>query len=89
MYKLFQYVAFSSLFSSSCIVVSFQLISLLPLLPPSRLLLLEVRHIFLCTAMEEWVLLMDSHYFSQTSFVEYVTSLYIKDTEFSDSDYKF
>lgn len=83
MYKLFQYVAFSSLFSSSCIV-SFQLISLLPLLPP-----LEVRHIFLCTAMEEWVLLMESHYFSQTSFVEYVTSLYIKDMEFSESDYKF
>lgn len=39
--------------------------------------------------MEEWVLLMESHYFSQTSFVEYVTSLYIKDMEFSESDYKF
>lgn len=66
MYKLFQYIAFSSLFSSSCIV-SFQLISLLPLLPPSRLLVLEVRHIYLCTVMEECVLLMESHYFSQTS----------------------
>lgn len=39
--------------------------------------------------MEEWVLLMESPYFSQTSIVEYVTNLYIKDMEFSESDYKF
>lgn len=38
--------------------------------------------------MEEWVLLMENHNFSQTSTVEYITNLYIKDTEFSESDYK-
>lgn len=54
----------------------------------TRLLLLEVRHIFLCRAIEEWVLLMENQNFSQTSIVEYITNLYIKDTEFSESDYK-
>lgn len=32
---------------------------------------------------------MENHNFSQTSTVEYITNLYIKDTEFSESDYKF